>query len=96
MITPNEKILGKADGSQNVHHEVFSSHLANHGIMLHCCRAVSDDRFEVQNDPTCTNIGFSISALGRQNMERDNKIFTLSAGCPYIMSKAFITSETLF
>ena len=24
---------------------------------------MQDDRFEVQNDPTCTNIGFSIRAL---------------------------------
>ena len=28
------KILGKVDGSQNVHHEVFSSHLANYEILL--------------------------------------------------------------
>ena len=28
-----------------------------------CCRAVPDDKFEVQNNPTCANIGFSISAL---------------------------------
>ena len=32
-----------------------------------CCREVPDDRFEVQNDPTCTNIGFSISALSRDD-----------------------------
>ena len=30
MITANEKILGKLDCSQNVHHEVFSPHLVNH------------------------------------------------------------------
>ena len=29
-------------------------------ITKSCCRAVPDDKFEVQNDPTCTNIGFSI------------------------------------
>ena len=28
-----------------------------------CFRAVPDDRLGVQNDPTCTNIGFSVSAL---------------------------------
>ena len=30
MITANEKILGKVEGSQNVHHEVFSPHFVNH------------------------------------------------------------------
>ena len=34
-------------------------------ITKSCCRAVPDDKFEVQNDPTCTNIGFSTSALSR-------------------------------
>ena len=29
------KILDKVDGSQNVHHEVFLSHLANYEILLH-------------------------------------------------------------
>ena len=28
------KILDKVDGSQNVHHEMFSSHLANYEILL--------------------------------------------------------------
>ena len=28
------KILGKVDGSQNIHHEVFSPHLANYEILL--------------------------------------------------------------
>ena len=34
-------------------------------ITKSCCRAVPDDKFEVQNNPTCTNIGFSTSALFR-------------------------------
>ena len=53
------------DGSQNVHHEVFSSHLANYEILLQSGPAVPDDKFEVHNDPICTNIGFSTSALSR-------------------------------
>ena len=28
------KILGRVDGSQNIHHEVFSSHLANYEILF--------------------------------------------------------------
>ena len=31
-------------------------------ITKSCCRAAPDCRFEVQNNPTCTNISFSISA----------------------------------
>ena len=34
-------------------------------ITKSCYRAVPDDKFEVQNDPTCTKIGFSTSALPR-------------------------------
>ena len=55
------KILGKVDGCQNIHHQLFWSYLTNS-----CCRAVPDDRFEVQNDPTCTNVGFSLSSLPRE------------------------------
>ena len=35
-------------------------------ITKSCCRAVPDGRFEVQNDPIYTNIGFSISALSKE------------------------------
>ena len=34
-------------------------------ITKSCCRAVPDDKFEVQIDSTCTIIGFSTSALSR-------------------------------
>ena len=56
------KILGGVDGCQNIHHWSFWSHLTKS-----CCRAVPDNRFEVQNDPPCTEIGFSISALSRED-----------------------------
>ena len=36
-------------------------------ITKSCCRAVPDDRFEVQNNLTCNNIGFSISAFSRED-----------------------------
>ena len=49
-------MLGKVDGCQIIHQ-----------ITKSCCRAVPDDRFEVQNNPTCMNIGFSISALSRED-----------------------------
>ena len=35
-------------------------------ITKFCCRAVPDDRFGVLNDPTCTNVGFSLSSLSRK------------------------------
>ena len=58
----NEKKNRQSARQPKVHHEVFSSHLANYGILLQ-----SGVRWQVwvQNDPTCTNIGFSISALSR-------------------------------
>ena len=61
------KILGNVNGSQNVHHQVFSSNLANHEILLQS-RGGARGRFDLQNNPqaTCTNIGFSISALFRE------------------------------
>ena len=34
-------------------------------ITISCCRAVPDDKFEVQIDPTCTKVGFTTSALSR-------------------------------
>ena len=30
-------------------------------------RAVQDDRLEVQNDPPCTSIGFTLSDLSRED-----------------------------
>ena len=58
-------------------------------ITKSCCRAVPDDKFEVQIDPTFTNIGFSISALSvgdiGQNMEKmDNEIFMQPPGRQYL------------
>ena len=35
-------------------------------IMKSCCRAVPDDRFEVQNYPACMNVGFSLSSMFRE------------------------------
>ena len=49
--------------SQNVHYQVFSSHLANFEILLQSCA-----RWQIWGAyPTCTNIGFSISALSRKD-----------------------------
>ena len=84
----NWKILGTVDCSQNVHHEVLSSHLVNdvtawvnlrHKILLQSC---ASDRFEVQNHPTCTNIGFSISALSRE--DRIWKKGTTKSSCSHL------------
>ena len=52
------------DSSQNIHHEVFSSCLANYEILL---QSGAGYKFEMQNDPTCTNIGFSTSALPKDD-----------------------------
>ena len=52
-----------------------------------CCRAVPDDRFGVLNNPTCTNIGFSLSSLSREEgiLKRNNKIFVQSPGSQYLV-----------
>ena len=44
-------------------------------ITKSCCRAVPDDRFEMQNYPTCNNIGFSIIALSREYGEKGQRSF---------------------
>ena len=48
------KIFGKLDGCIFVI-KTFDTTLQ---ITKSCCRAVLDDRFEVHNDPTCTNLRF--------------------------------------
>ena len=96
MITANEKILGKEDGSQKVHHEVFSSHLVNHRILLQ-----SSARWQVWGaERSYLHKHWFLNKCllqRRQNMEkRDSEIFIQSPGRQYITSKAFITPKTLF
>ena len=81
MITANE---GKVDSSQNVHHQVFYHKLQT---TKSSCRAVPDDRFEVQNEPTCTDIGFSRRAVSGEDRiwrKGTTKLFTQSLGRQYL------------
>ena len=46
-----------------------------------------DDRIEMQNDPTCTNVGFSVSSLSREDgtcRKRDHKFFMQSPDSRYL------------
>ena len=56
------KILGKVAAAKMFIMMWFHSTLP---ITISCCRAVPDDKFEVQIDPTCTKVGFTTSALSR-------------------------------
>ena len=49
------EILGKVERCQNIHHQYFDPTLR---ITKSCCRAVLDDRLDLQNEPPFTNIGF--------------------------------------
>ena len=62
MITANEKYLAKWTAAKMFITKCFHPTLR---ITKSCCRAVPDDKFEVQIYHTCTNIGFSTSALSR-------------------------------
>ena len=64
MINANEKYSAKRKAAKKFIIKCFDPTLQ---IKKSWCRAVPDDRFEVQNDLTCTNIGFSISALSRED-----------------------------
>ena len=75
MITANEKYCTKWTAAKMFIIKCFDPTLR---IMKYCCRAkgqrccraprvVPDDRFEVQNDPACSNIGFSKGALSRKD-----------------------------
>ena len=57
------KILGKVGGCQRFIVKSFDPTL---WITKFCCRVVPDDRFGVLNNPTCTNVGFSLSSLSRE------------------------------
>ena len=59
------KNISKVHGSKNIHHQVLWTPLANHEILFQ--RIGPGDRFEVKNDPICTNIGFSKSGLSRED-----------------------------
>ena len=56
MITANEKYWAEWTAAKIFIMQITKS----------CCRAVPDDRFGVQNDPTCTSVGFSLSSLSRK------------------------------
>ena len=64
MITANEKYQAKWTAAKMFIIKCFHLTLQ---IPKSCCEAVPDGKFEVQNYPTCTNIGFSISALSRKD-----------------------------
>ena len=65
------KKLDKVDGNQNVHNELFSSHLANYEIFLQSGASYLHEHWFLNR---CLD-------KGRQNMEnRDNVIFMQSPG----------------
>ena len=64
MVTANEKYQAKWTAAKMFIIKCFHPTLQ---ISKSCCRAVPDGKFEVQNDPTCTNIGFSRSALSKKD-----------------------------
>ena len=64
MITANEKYYAKWTAAKLFIIKCFDPTLR---ITKSCCKAVPDGTFEEENNPTCTKIGFSISALSRED-----------------------------
>ena len=62
----------------------FLDHNCN---MTHCNTKIQkwhespDDRFEVQDDPTCTNVSFSISALSKEDEIYGEKGYRKQSKC---------------
>ena len=60
------KILCGVQGWQNIHHQLLEPRNLIMMITKSCCWLVLDDRLEVQNNLSCTNIGFGITAMSRE------------------------------
>ena len=77
------KILGKVDWSQNVQWSVLIPPCKLRNLVAERWQMTN---FEVQINPTCTNIGFSICALSRWDRiwRKGTKNFMLSPGCWYL------------
>ena len=97
MITANEKYQAKWTAASA---KIFVTTCFDPTLQIaeSCCRVVPDYRFEEQNNPTCTNIGFStnhVPCLGKTKKgdKRERSFYAVMVTWQLISSNAGQAAE---